>query len=280
MAYQTLSIVVADMEIDANALDAAVALASQTDAHLDIICAAIDPARYDPMPIGSAAVMMETSVRETQKHANEIEKAVLAHINTSALKFATQPVVVPQMGLDSVIARLTRYSDLVIATKPYGSVKSPLHVNILEAELFGSGSPVLVIPSDYQLPENAFGRVAIAWNESDEALATIRAGLPMLKDADKVDIILIDPSRHSAERSDPGGAISMMLVRHGVKTNVAVLARTMPKIADVLTRFVTEHDVDLIVMGAYGHSRFRESILGGATRDMLEGAQVPLFMAH
>jgi nucleotide-binding universal stress UspA family protein len=71
-----------------------------------------------------------------------------------------------------------------------------------------------------------------------------------------------------------------MLVRHGVKAEVSVLARTMPRVSDVLVRHVRDQNADSLVMGAYGHSRFREAILGGATRDMLEMAQVPVFLAH
>ena len=72
----------------------------------------------------------------------------------------------------------------------------------------------------------------------------------------------------------------MMLSRHGIRAEVSILARTMPRVSDVMMRFATEHGCDLIVMGAYGHSRFRESILGGATRDLLERTEVPLLMSH
>ena len=72
----------------------------------------------------------------------------------------------------------------------------------------------------------------------------------------------------------------MMLSRHGIRAEVSILARTMPRISDVMMRFANEHDCELIVMGAYGHSRFRESILGGATRDLLERTEIPLLMSH
>jgi nucleotide-binding universal stress UspA family protein len=71
-----------------------------------------------------------------------------------------------------------------------------------------------------------------------------------------------------------------MLVRHGVRAEVVVLAKTAPRVSDTLARHVLDQDADLLVMGAYGHSRFREFLLGGATRDMLEHAAVPVLMAH
>ena len=65
-----------------------------------------------------------------------------------------------------------------------------------------------------------------------------------------------------------------------MKTEISVLARTMPRVSEVLNRHVIDRDADMVVMGAYGHSRFREAILGGATRHMLEMAKVPVLMAH
>jgi nucleotide-binding universal stress UspA family protein len=95
-----------------------------------------------------------------------------------------------------------------------------------------------------------------------------------------VNIVVVDPPRHSADRSDPGGELSQMIARHGARPEVAVIAQTMPRTADVIGRHCEDVEADLLVMGAYGHSRFREALLGGATRDMLERAQIPVMMHH
>ena len=95
-----------------------------------------------------------------------------------------------------------------------------------------------------------------------------------------VDVAIIDPPTHGPDRSDPGGQLSQMLVRHGVRAQVSVLAKTMPRVSDILCRHCGDKNADLLVMGAYGHSRFRESILGGATRNMLENSEVPVLLAH
>ena len=108
----------------------------------------------------------------------------------------------------------------------------------------------------------------------------IRKALPFLTKADTARIIVIDPPQHGPERSDPGGMLAQMLARHGVKCEIDVLSKTMPRVSDILNRHATDTAADMIVMGAYGHSRFREAILGGATRNMLEKATVPVFMAH
>jgi nucleotide-binding universal stress UspA family protein len=71
-----------------------------------------------------------------------------------------------------------------------------------------------------------------------------------------------------------------MLSRQGVRAEISILAKTMPRVSDVLLRHVKDKNADLVVMGAYGHSRFLEEILGGATRNMLAEAHVPVVMAH
>ena len=280
MAYKTITVIVTDDMGDAPALDAALAIAQREGAHLDVHCLGIDPARYDVMPVGATAMILESGAQEARERADHLVEWVRKAMPATLVRHAVQPVVVPQLGLDTMVSRLARYSDLFVATKPYGPGRSPLQVTVLEAALFGTGAAILIVPDavhDYSVP---FRRVVVAWNESDESFAVVRAAMPVLTAADHVDIVMVDPPSHTPERSDPGGSVSVMLSRQGVRTEVSILARTLPRVSEVLARFAGEHGADAIVMGAYGHSRFRESILGGATRDMLETTTVPLIMAH
>lgn len=280
MAYKTISVVVTEKGADGPTLKAAAEMAFREDAHLDVHCIGVDPARYEPMPVGTAVAVLEYGAAEARAQAEALLDWALTQLPPDMTKLAIEPVVIPQMGIDTLVARLARYSDLIVATKPYGKGRSPLHVSVLEAELFATASPVLIVPEDAASAMGPFKRVVCAWNESSESFNAIRLALPILQAADKVDLVMVDPPSHSPERSDPGGSITLMLARHGVKAEVSILARTLPRIYDVMDRFAEEHGADLIVMGAYGHSRFRESILGGATRDMLEQTNRPLLMAH
>ena len=168
----------------------------------------------------------------------------------------------------------------MVLPRPYGAGKGADSEAVVEAALFDAKVPVLVLPAA-GLPEGALPRrVVLAWNQSAEAMAATRAALPLLKGADLVDITVVDPPPHGPERSDPGGLLCQMLVRHGVRAEVSVLARSLPRVSEVLARHATDQNADLLVMGAYGHSRFREAILGGATRNMLEQAELPVLMAH
>lgn len=280
MSYKTVSVVVSDDKTDKYALATARDFAARVDAHLDVYCIAIDPTRYDPMPIGSSVVLLESSIQEAQEQAERLGKWATAQLGPNMSKVTVETVAIAQMGIETAISRLTRYSDLIVVTKPYGPGRNALHVNLLESQLFGTDAPVLIVPDDRSVGDLAFTRPVVAWNESDESLSAIRKSIPLLKEAKNVDMIMIDPPSHSPERSDPGGVVCQMLSRHGLRADIAILARTMPKVSDVILRFAADHANDLIVMGGYGTSRFREAILGGATREILENSELPILMAH
>ena len=280
MSYKTIGVVITDEASDAQTLQAAIAIAKYQEAHLEVHCLGLDPIRYDMAPLGSAPALVVSGNTEARSRAETLEAWAQDQLSRETIGSSVQPLVVTSVGLDSAVARFVRYSDLIIATQPYGTGSSQLQVSVLEAALFGTGAPVLVIPRverDYSQP---FDRVLVAWNESAESLEAVRKAMPAIKAADRAEIAMIDPPSHSPERSDPGGVICVMLARHGVKAEVSILSKTLPRVSEVLNRHAVDHSSDLIVMGAYGHSRFREALIGGATRDMLETAQVPVMMAH
>lgn len=279
MAYKSILTILTDVVAAAHQIDAAVALARREDAHLDVLCIGIDRTQTGYYYAGATAIISQETFEQARTDAAAAEAAIRERLESEDIRWAVDTSVAQVGALSGPVATLARFADLVVLQKPYGSNGSQAAETILESALFDGHAPVLVLPETGA--EAGFGkRVVLAWNQSDEALMTVRAALPILKAATHVDITIIDPPTHGPERSDPGGMLSQLLVRHDVKAEVSVLARTLPRISEVLSRHARDINADLIVMGAYGHSRFREAILGGATRDMLEMAEVPVFMAH
>ncbi|WP_093968585.1 universal stress protein [Actibacterium lipolyticum] len=279
MAYKTILTVVTDPNLKASALEQAITLASREDAHLDILCLGVDRTQMGYYYAGTNAMLMQETLQKAQEDAVEIQKAVKKRMAAETIRWSSEAAVAQIAGLAHLVSHRARFTDLVVMPKPYGPDKGIEDEAALEAAMFDGHAPVLVVPVAADTSDVG-KRIVIAWNESAEALMAIRAAIPMLRAADYVNIAVIDPPQHGPDRSDPGGLLSQMLGRHGIKSEIAVLAKTMPRIADVLSRHVQDIDADLIVMGAYGHSRFREAILGGATRNMLEKAEVPVLMAH
>lgn len=279
MAYKTLFTVLTDMAQAAPHLADCSALARLHDAHLEVLCLGFDLSTtgyYDPG--GAMAIQLE-SIATAQSEAKELGALATGLLDKEDIRFSVQTEALPFGGISSMVAARARYADLTVLRRPYGEGSADENVLVLEAALFAAHSPVLVVPPT-GLPELFGTRIVIGWNQTPEALVAARAALPFLQVAGRVDITVIAPPRHSPDRSDPGGALAQMLARHGVRAEVSVLARTLPQVSDVLQRHLQDSGADMLVMGAYGHSRLREAILGGATRNLLKMATVPVLMAH
>lgn len=280
MAYKTLSTVVTSAAEAATTVAAAGRLAVALDAHLDILALGIDRTQVGYAYVGGSGVLLQVAMERAEQEARETEAAVRAVTAEQPfdLRWSVEGAVSQIGALTELVARRARFADLVVLPKPYGKGRSSESEAVVEAAMFEGQTPVLVLPSAEApaLP----GRIVIGWNQSREAMVAVRAAMPFLQAAQMVNIAVIDPPQHGPERSDPGGMLCQMLVRHGVKAEVSVLARSMPRISDVLARHMRDVNGEMLVMGAYGHSRFREAILGGATRNMLEQAETPVFLAH
>ena len=278
--YKTIAMVVTDATSDAVALAAAAAIARHEGSHLDVQCVAAYRLTIDASPMGATTILLDNTTAEAAALASELMDWARKALPADLTQVSLQSGISAAEGIDAAVARTIRYADLIVLTQPYGKGRSPLLVTVAETALFGTDAPVLVVPegpTDYDQP---FRHALVAWNSGAEALSAIRRALPLLQAAERVDIVMVDPPGHSAERADPGGSICRMLSRHGVSAEVSILAQTLPRVSDVILRHASEHGADVIVMGAYGHSRFREAIFGGATREMLERATLPVLMAH
>lgn len=279
MGYKTILTVLTDPGQMAQ-LDAAAALAAREDGHLDVFCLGVDHSQTGYYYAGASAYVFQESIDKAMEAAQALETRVRDHLSAqSDLKWAVESAVAQSGGLTTLIAMRARYADLVVQALPYGDTAATDAEPVTEAALFEGGCPVLVLPPS-GLPAAPPRRVMIAWNQSSEAMAAIRRAMPMLARAEQVEITVVDPKPSGPERSDPGGALCQMLVRHGVRAEIAVLARTERQISDILIHRAAETGTEMMVMGAYGHSRFREAILGGATRNMLEKSTIPVLMAR
>ncbi|MGK5026368.1 universal stress protein [Janthinobacterium sp. RB2R34] len=187
------------------------------------------------------------------------------------------------------ISMLARYADLVVISQYNAADKSPSVMRDFPAYvLLHSGTPVLIVPHAMPLaqPQSpaAARNVLLSWNGSKEASRAVSAALPLLQRAGQVHVAVFDAQRHAAEHGDhPGADLLQYLARHGVQAKLLLLdggATRRGDIGEALLAQVSELSADLLVMGAYGHSRLRETILGGVTRTVLQSMTVPVLMAH
>ncbi|CAH1674048.1 Usp domain-containing protein [Hyphomicrobiales bacterium] len=147
----------------------------------------------------------------------------------------------------------------------------------IEEALFNSGRPVIVVPKAGGSPEPQ--RIAIAWDGSARSARAVNDALPLLQSAQTVSVIVIAGEKDLSEVAQ-GIDLLGYLERHGIEGEVVNLVAKHGDVAETLRRHVRESATELVVMGAFVHSRFRQAILGGVTRSLLESSPVPLFMAY
>lgn len=279
MAYKSIFTVLTDPEDVSPVLEAVIPFARAEGAHLDVLCLGIDRTQTGYYFAGATALMHEETLLQAQNEAKALEQAVRDRLGRSEISWGVDAVVAQTATVAGLVARRARFADLVMLPKPYGENRTMDAPVVVESAMFQGQAPVMILPAG-KTPGNKPARAVVAWNESAEAMAAVRRALPLLTSADEVNVLIIDPQRHGSETADPGDELSEMLARHGAKVEVSIVACTMPRVSDMILRHVADQNADLLVMGAYGHSRFREAILGGATRNLLEQAEIPVLMAH
>lgn len=279
MAYKSILAVVTEPALLAASLTIATDLCRAEGAHLDVLCLGLDRTLLTGFYPGDGAILLDQTVQQAQAEAQALYQSAKTQLQQQDIRWSLDWGAAQVGGTGNLVAERARFVDLVVVPRPAADAQNRDADIIIEAALFDGGVPVLVVPQS-GLPANWGDSVIVAWNQSREAMRAIRGAMPLLQAAKSVSITIIDPPRHGPERSDPGGQLSQMLARHGVHAEVAVLARTLPRVSDVLKRHARDRGATLIVMGAYGHSRLREYVLGGATRAMIDGTEVPVFLTH
>jgi nucleotide-binding universal stress UspA family protein len=279
MAYKSILSVLSSTQTAAAPLAQMAALAEQFQGHAEALCLGVDRTQTGYYYAGANALVLQETLSRAQEEAQAVRALAEQTLAAAGVVWSAEDGVAQSADLSRHVALHARFSDLVVLGRPYGRERGAEAEPIAEAALFEGKAPVLIVP-DQAAAVRSPRTVMVAWNESAEAMTAIRKALPFLQAADLVRIVIIDPPQHGPERSDPGGLLSQMLARHGVACEIDVLSKTMSRVSDLLNRHATDTASEMIVMGAYGHSRFREAILGGATRNMLEQAKVPVFMAH
>lgn len=278
MAFRTI-LAVAGLESGNRDLEIAAALCEEAGAHLSVLVTAIAA----PPPIGEyAAVVSQAWLEERQSEIEELEKRtaeVTALIGGRACSADVTSEYAELAWAEEAIGRRARYADLTVLG-PQLEAGDQLRDKIIAGALFASGKPLLVIPEGAR-PSLAPKRLVVGWDARIEASRAVRESLTLLRKADTVHVTLVDPEkgedRHGAE---PGADIATYLSRHGVKVTVDRLPSENRPIADVLNEHALDVAADMLVMGAYGHSRLRERLFGGVTRTVLDTPKLPTLMAH
>ena len=259
----------------------AAALAQRWDAHVIGVHVVFAGVRLD-LPSESWAIG-ERAFQAMIAHEKRLRAdAVAAHVSEHFQALCTRWNVAGELrridsdqpAREALLSAL--HSDLVIVGHPEpNGLPDDL---MLETILLASGVPLLVLPNAW-LGEAIGNNVLIAWNASRKARRAKSDAMPFLVDAQAVTTLVVDPSRSRRHGEEPGADIALQLARHGVHLNVEREMSNGSPIAEVILTHALRSGADLLVFGAYGHSRLLELLLGGTTRTLLAQMPFPVFVS-
>jgi len=281
MSYQTILAYLGDEARAEGIIDVAVKVAQKVDqAHVVGLYVVPGVLVYPGMAMNVTSGMNDVHRQRHADQAKEIQKQfdeVVAREGISAEWRVDKTDVVQVAG---AVAEQARCCDLVVIGQQEEGAITFEQQDLAGRLLLESGRPVLLVPH-FGTFKTVGNNVLIAWNASREAARAVFDALPILKRAQRVSILSVNPPRSGDEDGEIlGTEVAAALARHGVTAEVVQDFASDISVGDELLSRVSDLSCDLIVMGAYGRSRFREMVFGGATRDVLNHMTVPVLMSH
>ncbi len=256
-------------------LDTAVSVAKSFGAQLEALHVRADPATLVPIVgEGMSGAMVEQVMDAMAKSVESRAQRARAAYDRVAAKAGVPIIWRQETGPEPVVlASAGRLVDLSVLARPDAAADGQMAAS-LDSALFDTGRPVLVAPPTS--PASVGKRVALAWNGSAQASRVVSAAVPYLEKAEMVAVL----TAPGFDKRAPAEALVSYLARHSVKATAQSVELQGKSVGQALLAHAQQLNCDLLIMGAYGHSRLREMILGGATREVLAHSTIPVLMAH
>ncbi len=280
MPFKTILVHIADDDAGRARADAAARLAEAHGARLVGFAAAAQPAPIVAEGSAFAASVWAEQAAEHERAARAAADAFMAAMTERGLTAEVRVVGGFEDSAGASLAVNARYADLTVIGARDAVASRALADALIDGAVFDTGRPVLALPAS-GAGATIGRRPLLAWDGGPQAARAASDARPLLKQAEEVRIVVAKTyfgmSRHGEE---PGSDIARWLAAHDANVTVEVLDPEGRKVADALAEAAMRGGCDLIVMGAFGHSRLREAIFGGVTSDLLTAPPLPLFLAR
>lgn len=255
----------------ANRIQTAISLSQHFDAHLAGLYVMrklnVHPYPYTYIPAGA--------FEQFEAHAEERKEEVKdLFTSKTGLNDIIGEFRFDEGLLTSSLDTHSRYSDLLVIPREYENRADVNRDYVVSDILLGTVCPVLVLPEGPSSLSGDAKRVMLAWDGGQECARALRLALPLLSEKDSIDVVSISADETKADD------IALHIARHGIDATVHILESNSFEAGSVLLKHATSLKSDLIVMGAYGHSRLRENLIGGVTNYMLSHSHLPVLFSH
>lgn len=278
MGFKTVLTVIQSAGDVERVLDCTVPLAERLGSH-------VIGAHAEPMAVALATdvgfadvTLIEAQIAANKERASALEKRFTDRLEQAGLSCEWRSV--ESFSGDSALAALNgaRSADLIVAAQvdPADEMAS---TGELDSLLYESGRPVLLVPHAGPVLTR-FEKVTVAWNGTRECARATFDALPFILEATSVEVLVVDPPETKSTHPSDGSDIAATLDRHGANVSVFSAHSSGASVAEVIEKHAIDAGTDLLVMGAYSHSRLREWLFGGVTRSMLGSMPVTTFMSR
>lgn len=280
MPFKNLLVHMDDSKSCAVRIAAAADLAANHEAHLTGLAIAAEPNlpnfAYNQLQAEVLAEMRE----QIEAQAKDLAANFTKTMDRRGITAETRASVCLQSEISQLIGLHGRYADLVIMGQADPDAPPPGGRHLPEEVSMSSGRPVLVVP--YIGAQKTIGEhVTVAWDAGREAARAVSDALPALTKAKSVQILVVNPVISNNRHGDsPGADIALCLARHGVEVDVHRVESREISIGDTILSAMADRGSDLLVMGAYGHTRLQEIVFGGVTRHIMAHMTVPVLLSH
>ncbi|PSJ64021.1 universal stress protein [Pseudaminobacter soli (ex Li et al. 2025)] len=280
MSFKTIVAIIQSKDDAERVLDCALPLAARYDSHLIGVHAEALPVAYTSAVGFPDTEFLQTTAELNKERADALQAMFRGRLRGAGLSFEWRSL--ESFSGDSAHSGISsaRCADLVIAAQRNPHAESTATADV-DALLFESGRPVLIVPHAGPAHDGSFRRVLLAWNGSREAARAAFDALPLMLEAEHTEVFVIDPPEDVEQDAEASGAeIATALSRHGVNVSVVAESSRGRSVDHILQARIAGTDTDLLVLGAYSHSWLRQLLFGGITRTVLQSMPVATFMSR
>ncbi|MEO6341175.1 MAG: universal stress protein [Caulobacteraceae bacterium] len=274
MTYKTILVHVRDDGPSAKAVEAAVGLARQFDAHV----LGVGAEMYDISLMASAPYIDGTLIQELRDQVETHLTVAQGRFRKLTLDLGSQAEWLSTLDFpENAVNLYGRTADLVVAARPAGHVDMLRGVKPADL-IMRVGLPVLLVPNT--TAPLAAKQVVIGWKDTREARRAVSDALPLLMRAEMVHVVAICGQGEVSVEREGLEQLAQRLRRHGVAVSTHLVHRSLASVAEDLEHVADLHGADLLVLGAYGHTRVREWAFGGVTEDLLMTSSKYVLLSH
>lgn len=281
MAYKDILIHLDDSKACASRIEAAIALAKRHEARLSGVALALKSTISTYIGVDIPSSLTDAQQEIVAKAADSAVAKFEQAASEAGVKCTSTVIKCSATKAPGRLSFFARHSDICFLGQPNpDEAGAAFKESLLEGVLFASGRPVYIVPYIGR-PQMKIRKAVIAWDGGKKAVRAVNDAIPLLQGRSEVIVLVINPEKRRTTHGDkPGTDIAAHLERHGIKTRVEHQSHVEIPADTMILNFLSDEGADLLIMGAYSHSRLREKAFGGVTNTILHQMTTPVLMSE